>query len=41
MDFVPGSYVQINIPAYDVIDYDKDFDKDLIGEEYIAAWNNF
>ena len=28
MDFVPGSYVQINIPAYDVIDYDKDFEKD-------------
>jgi Na+-transporting NADH:ubiquinone oxidoreductase subunit F len=41
MDFIPGSYAQINIPAYDVIDYDKDFDKDLIGEDYISGWNNF
>jgi Na+-transporting NADH:ubiquinone oxidoreductase subunit F len=32
MDFVPGSYAQIRIPAYDTIDYDKDFDKELIGE---------
>ena len=41
MDFIPGSYAQIKIPAYDCIDYDKDFDKDLIGEEYIGAWKKF
>ena len=41
MDFIPGSYAQISIPAYDVIDYDKDFDKDDIGEEYIGAWKKF
>ena len=29
------------IPAYDCIDYDKDFDKDLIGKEYIGAWEKF
>lgn len=33
MDFVPGSYAQIRIPKYDCIDYDKDFDKELIGKE--------
>ncbi len=41
MDFIPGSYAQISIPAYNVIDYDKDFDKDDIGEEYIGAWKKF
>ncbi len=41
MDFIPGSYAQIKIPAYKCIDYDKDFDKDLIGEEYIGAWKKF
>lgn len=41
MDFVPGSYAQIKIPAYDCIDYDKDFDKNDIGEDYITAWKNF
>ncbi len=41
MDFLPGSYAQIKIPAYDCIDYDKDFDKNDIGEDYIAAWKNF
>lgn len=41
MDFVPGSYAQIKIPAYDCIDYDKDFDKNDVGEDYIAAWKNF
>lgn len=41
MDFVPGFYAQIKIPAYDCIDYDKDFDKNDIGEDYIAAWKNF
>lgn len=41
MDFIPGSYAQIKIPAYDCIDYDKDFDKSMIGEEYIGAWKKF
>ncbi len=41
MDFIPGSYAQIKIPAYKCIDYDKDFDKDLIGDEYIGAWKKF
>ena len=41
MDFVPGSYAQIKIPAYDIIDYDKDFDKNDIGEEYISSWEKF
>ena len=40
MDFVPGSYAQIKIPAY-TMDYDKDIDKDLIGEGYLPAWKNF
>ena len=41
MDFIPGSYAQIKIPAYDCIDYDKDFDKSMIGDEYIGAWKKF
>ena len=41
MDFIPGSYAQIKIPAYDCIDYDKDFDKNDIGEEYVPVWENF
>jgi Na+-transporting NADH:ubiquinone oxidoreductase subunit F len=41
MDFVPGSYAQIRIPAYDTIDYDKDFDKNDIGPDYIGAWERF
>lgn len=41
MDFVPGSYAQIKIPAYDTIDYDKDFDKEDIGPEYLPAWEKF
>ena len=41
MDFVPGSYAQIKIPAYDCIDYDKDFDKADIGDQYLPAWENF
>lgn len=41
MDFIPGSYAQIAIPAYDVIDYDKDFDKADIGDDYIGAWKKF
>jgi len=40
MDFEPGSYAQIKIPAYD-IDYDRDMDKDLIGDLYLGAWKNF
>ena len=40
MDFVPGSYAQIKIPAYSM-DYDKDIDKGLIGDEYLPAWKNF
>ncbi len=40
MDFIPGSYAQIKIPAYEM-DYDKDIDKSLIGDEYMQAWKNF
>ncbi len=40
MDFVPGSYAQIKIPAYEM-DYDKDIDKSLIGDEYVHAWQTF
>lgn len=41
MDFVPGSYAQIRIPKYDCIDYDKDFDKELIGKDYLGIWEKF
>ena len=34
MDFIPGSYAQIKIPAF-TMDYDKDIDKSLIGDEYL------
>ena len=40
MDFIPGSYAQIKIPAYSM-DYDKDIDKSLIGDEYLPAWQKF
>lgn len=40
MDFEPGSYAQIKIPAFK-IDYDKDFDKSLIGDTYLPAWEKF
>ena len=40
MDFIPGSYAQIQIPAYD-IDYDRDMDKDLIGDLYVPTWQKF
>ena len=40
MDFEPGSYAQIKIPAF-FIDYDKDFDKSLIGDTYLPAWEKF
>ena len=35
------SYAQIKIPKFDCIDYDKDFDKSLIGDEYLPAWEKF
>ena len=41
MDFQPGSYAQIRIPKFDCIDYDKDFDKSLIGDTYLPAWDKF
>jgi NADH:ubiquinone oxidoreductase, Na(+)-translocating, F subunit len=40
MDFLPGSYAQIRIPKYSM-DYDKDIDKSLIGDEYLPAWEKF
>ena len=40
MDFEPGSYAQIVIPEYD-IDYNRDFDKELIGDLYIPSWEKF
>lgn len=40
MDFIPGSYAQIKIPPYE-IDYDRDIDKSLIGEEYLPSWEKF
>ena len=40
MNFEPGSYAQIKIPTY-TMDYDKDIDKSLIGDEYLPAWEKF
>ncbi len=40
MNFIPGSYAQIKIPKYEM-DYDKDIDKSLIGDEYLPAWEKF
>ncbi len=40
MDFLPGSYAQIKIPAFSM-SYDKDIDKSLIGDEYLLAWEKF
>lgn len=40
MDFEPGSYAQIRIPAFEM-DYDKDIDKSLIGDTYLPAWEKF
>ena len=40
MDFIPGSYAQIRIPEYD-IDYNRDMDKDLIGDLYVPTWEKF
>jgi len=39
MDFIPGSYAQIKIPAYD-INY-NDFDRELIGDLYVPTWEKF
>ena len=39
MDFVPGSYAQIKIPEFK-IKY-ADFDRSLIGEEYLSTWEKF
>ena len=40
MDFLPGSYAQIKIPAVSM-SYDKDIDKSLIGDAYLPAWQKF
>ena len=40
MDFIPGSYAQIKIPKY-AMDYNKDIDKDMIGKDYLPAWEKF
>ncbi len=40
MNFIPGSYAQIRIPKYEM-DYDKDIDKSLIGDEYLPSWEKF
>ena len=39
MNFVPGSYAQIKIPTFR-IPY-NDFDRSLIGDEYLPAWEKF
>ena len=39
MDFIPGSYAQIRIPKFN-LSY-ADFDKELIGSEYLPAWEKF
>jgi Na+-transporting NADH:ubiquinone oxidoreductase subunit F len=40
MDFIPGSYAQIRIPEYEM-DYNKDIDKESIGDTYLPAWEKF
>lgn len=40
MDFIPGSYAQIKIPPFE-IDYNRDIDKKMIGDEYLPAWEKF
>ncbi|MBR3566605.1 MAG: NADH:ubiquinone reductase (Na(+)-transporting) subunit F [Paludibacteraceae bacterium] len=40
MDFLPGSYAQIRIPKFDKIRY-ADYDKELIGDEYLPSWEKF
>lgn len=39
MDFLPGSYAQIKIPTFN-ISY-ADYDKELIGAEYLPSWEKF
>ncbi len=39
MDFIPGSYAQIKIPTYSM-DYDKDIDKDSLGD-YLPTWEKY
>ena len=39
MDFIPGSYAQIRIPEYEM-DYDKDIDKESLGE-YLPTWQQY
>ena len=39
MDFIPGSYAQIKIPVFK-INY-ADFDREMIGDEYLPAWEKF
>ena len=39
MDFIPGSYAQIKIPTY-TMDYDKDIDKESLGE-YLPTWEKY
>ncbi len=39
MHFEPGSYAQIKIPAFE-LDYNS-FDKNLIGDTYLPAWQKF
>ncbi len=39
MHFEPGSYAQIKIPAF-TVRY-ADFDRNLIGDEYLPAWEKF
>ncbi len=39
MDFIPGSYAQIEIPEYS-IDYAKDIDRESLGR-YLPAWEKY
>ena len=39
MDFIPGSYAQIRIPKFK-LSY-ADFNKELIGAEYLPTWEKF
>ncbi len=39
MDFLPGSYAQIRIPEFE-LSY-SDYDRSLIGNEYLPSWEKF
>ncbi len=39
MDFLPGSYAQIRIPKFE-LSY-SDYDRSLIGNEYLPSWERF